>query len=34
MLEHVVSPAAPVSDGTYSHVGQEFIYMLKGSIEF
>jgi DNA-binding transcriptional MerR regulator len=27
-------PAKAGSDGSYSHVGEEFIYMLKGSLEF
>ncbi|MGP0070483.1 MAG: MerR family transcriptional regulator [Bryobacteraceae bacterium] len=27
-------PPKSGSDGTYSHVGEEFIYMLKGSLEF
>ena len=36
MLECMLFRVPPKSgsDGTYSHVGEEFIYMLKGSLEF
>jgi transcriptional regulator with XRE-family HTH domain len=36
MLECMLFRVPPNSgsDGTYSHVGEEFIYMLKGSLEF
>ena len=36
MLECMLFRVQPKcgSDGTYSHVGEEFIYMLKGSLEF
>ena len=36
MLECMLFRVPPKSgsDGTYSHVGEEFVYMLKGSLEF
>jgi quercetin dioxygenase-like cupin family protein len=35
MLEPMIVPVPPSagSDGSYSHAGEEFIYMLKGALE-